>query len=505
MPNWCIRVIWIRVYLEGVSLMSPFLYKKEERCRSTYKFSSFKKISILTILLVSLTLNNGFAKEDSQLNKIYHVYVGHEYMGAVSDTKAVLNIIEEKEEAASIQYNEFSLDASTNVKIIPEQVFSKETNDSETLAKLEKTVVAQTSAFALMVDNEPIAYLKDANDYEEVIRLLKLQYVSPQELANWNANQQSIDNLPTLQSGEARISHISFKQEVSGVTKKVAPNEIMTPEDAVKFLMTGSIEQDQYLVQSGDVLGSIAKAHNLTTAELLALNPEITVDTVLQIGQALNVTIAKPFVTIEVKQEKKITDTIPFEKVVEEDPTMPKGESVTKQQGVEGKKETTYLVTSENGTRTSKIALEEKVIQEPIQQIEIVGTKVIPSRGSGEFTWPAVGGYISSNMGQRWGAQHRGIDIARPSNYNILASDNGVVVAAGISGTYGNRIVINHNNGYTTLYAHLSSINVEVGQVVEKGSVIGIMGSTGNSTGTHLHFELEKNGELLNPLSYVSK
>ena len=76
---------------------------------------------------------------------------------------------------------------------------------------------------------------------------------------------------------------------------------------------------------------------------------------------------------------------------------------------------------------------------------------------------------------------------------------------AGTSGTYGNRIVINHNNGFTTLYGHLSSINVEVGQVVEKGSVIGIMGSTGNSTGTHLHFEVEKNGSLENPLSYVGR
>lgn len=184
---------------------------------------------------------------------------------------------------------------------------------------------------------------------------------------------------------------------------------------------------------------------------------------------------------------------------------MYKGEKVIKQEGVNGKKETTYALTSENGTQTSKVALEEKILQQPVDEIEVVGTKVISSRGTGEFAWPAVGGYISSGMGERWGAFHRGIDIARPSNYNILAADNGVVVAAGTSGTYGNRIVINHNNGFTTLYGHLSSINVEVGQVVEKGSVIGIMGSTGNSTGTHLHFEVEKNGSLENPLSYVGR
>ena len=494
--------------MEGALLMSSFLPKKEEANRLTYKFSSFKKVTILAVLMASLTLNIDFASANNHkesLNKIYHVYVGDEYMGAVSDSTAVHKIIEKKEKEASIQYKEFSVDASTNVKVIPEQVFSNETNDSETLAKVEQTLVAQTSAFALMVDNEPVVYLKDANDYEETIRLLKLQYVSAQELASWDSHQQDIGNLPNLKSGESRITNISFQQAVSGVTKKVAPNEILSPEDAVKYLMTGSIEQEQYQIQQGDVLGSVAKAHSLTTAELLALNPEITVDTVLQIGQHLNVTVAKPFVTIEVKQEKKITETIPFEKVIEEDTTMPKGESVTKQQGVEGKKEISYLLTSENGTRTSKATLEEKVIQEPVKQIEVVGTKVIPSRGSGDFTWPTVGGYISSNMGKRWDGQHRGIDIARPSNYNILAADNGVVVAAGFSGSYGNRIVINHNNGYTTLYGHLSSISVEVGQVVEKGSVIGIMGTTGNSTGIHLHFEIEKNGALVNPLAYVSR
>lgn len=122
------------------------------------------------------------------------------------------------------------------------------------------------------------------------------------------------------------------------------------------------------------------------------------------------------------------------------------------------------------------------------------------------MAWPAVGGYISSHLGERWGKMHKGIDIARPSNRNILAADNGVVESAGYNnGGYGNKIVINHNNGMKTVYAHLSSIDVKVGQVVEKGSKIGVMGSTGNSTGIHLHFEVYKSGSLENPTEYVSK
>lgn len=488
--------------------MSSSWHKKEENNRSTYNFSSLKKVSIIAVLMASFAINVGFTKENNHkeaLNKIYHVYVNNEYMGAVSNEEAVREIIASKEQQASNQYKDLLIDANSAVKIIPEQVFSNETKDAETLANLEQTLVAQSPAFALLVDNKPIAYLQDANAYEETIRLLKQQYVSPQQLDDLLANQQSLNELPALQSGESRLLNITFKQGISGVSEKVTPNKIVTPEEAVKYLMTGSLEQELYKIQSGDVLGAVAKKHNLTTAELIALNPGLTVDTVLQIGQALNVTVAKPFVTIEVKQEKKITDTIAFKKIIEEDPTMYKGETVIKQQGVNGKKETSYLITAENGTRTSKVTLEETVLQQPVDQIEVVGTKVVSSRGTGDFAWPTVGGYISSGMGQRWGATHRGIDIARPSNYNILASDNGVVVAAGFSGSYGNRIVINHNNSYTTLYGHLSSIKVSVGQVVEKGSVIGIMGSTGNSTGTHLHFEVEKNGELVNPLSYVGQ
>jgi murein DD-endopeptidase MepM/ murein hydrolase activator NlpD len=107
-------------------------------------------------------------------------------------------------------------------------------------------------------------------------------------------------------------------------------------------------------------------------------------------------------------------------------------------------------------------------------------------------------------MGYRWSRLHKGIDIARPSNRTIKAADNGIVVSAGWdSGGYGNKIIIDHQNGYRTVYAHLASISVSVGQTVQEGSKIGVMGSTGDSTGVHLHFEVYKNGRLENPLSHL--
>ncbi len=133
------------------------------------------------------------------------------------------------------------------------------------------------------------------------------------------------------------------------------------------------------------------------------------------------------------------------------------------------------------------------------------GTKQVSNQGTGSLGWPAVGGTITSKMGPRWGSYHKGIDIAGVGNRSILAADNGTVVQAGWDGAYGNRVVINHNNGLRTTYSHLSSISVSSGQTVKKGQTIGQMGATGRSTGVHLHFEVYKNGSLVDPLNYISR
>lgn len=119
---------------------------------------------------------------------------------------------------------------------------------------------------------------------------------------------------------------------------------------------------------------------------------------------------------------------------------------------------------------------------------------------SGSFIWPA-GGYIS----QPFSWYHKGIDIANKAGPNVLAADSGTVVGAGwLDGFgYGNRVIIDHGNGFKTLYAHLASVYVVPGQTVARGDAIGRMGSTGRSTGTHLHFEVIRNGGYLSPLSVL--
>ena len=118
---------------------------------------------------------------------------------------------------------------------------------------------------------------------------------------------------------------------------------------------------------------------------------------------------------------------------------------------------------------------------------------------TGSFVWPASG-----RITQGYKFYHRAIDIANRSGGPILAADAGTVIAAGWdSSGYGRKVMIDHGNGYITLYAHLSVIQVSVGQRVNRGNVVGQMGSTGRSTGIHLHFEIIKNGIKLNPLTLL--
>jgi len=122
--------------------------------------------------------------------------------------------------------------------------------------------------------------------------------------------------------------------------------------------------------------------------------------------------------------------------------------------------------------------------------------------GTGAFSWP-TSGTVTSGYGPRSGGNHQGIDICAPHGSNVYASDSGTVVTSTYGGGYGNYIVISHGNGTTTLYAHLSSRWVGVGESVSKGQVIGLVGSTGRSTAPHVHFEVTMNGSRVDPMTQL--
>lgn len=158
-------------------------------------------------------------------------------------------------------------------------------------------------------------------------------------------------------------------------------------------------------------------------------------------------------------------------------------------------------------------------MQEPVSKTIETGTRTLPDsypegyqsgQGSGvatgSFLWPLPYTYhITSPFEMRWGTMHKGIDIAEGGVHGatVRASDGGVVTIAGdLNDGYGNYVVIDHGNGYKTLYAHGSAIYVTQGQYVSKGQPILAVGNSGNSYGSHLHFEIIENGTEVNPLNF---
>jgi murein DD-endopeptidase MepM/ murein hydrolase activator NlpD len=130
------------------------------------------------------------------------------------------------------------------------------------------------------------------------------------------------------------------------------------------------------------------------------------------------------------------------------------------------------------------------------------GSVAVGPPSAAGLVWP-VHGTLTSGFGPRWGRMHEGLDIAGGSGTPIAAAATGTVISAGWSGGYGQLVVLDHGNGLSTAYAHLSSIAVSAGQTVPQGSVVGGMGTTGSSTGVHLHFEVRVNGSAVDPLGYL--
>jgi murein DD-endopeptidase MepM/ murein hydrolase activator NlpD len=147
--------------------------------------------------------------------------------------------------------------------------------------------------------------------------------------------------------------------------------------------------------------------------------------------------------------------------------------------------------------------IEEEVLEAPKIEVTLKGTKERPRTvATGVLGRPSRGS-VSSRFGSRWSSQHTGIDIAAPTGTPNKAADGGIVIFAGWSGNNGKLVIIDHENGFTTYYAHNNTIKVKKGQRVAKGDVIGTVGSTGRTTGPHLHFEVRKNGVPVDPLKYI--
>lgn len=482
-----------------------------KRKQAKQKSSLLKKAIISTVLVTVLATGVVFAEDTGTVDKVHHVYVNGEYIGQVSDEQIVSQVIDTKLQEEE-KYQGIDLSIGEDIKLVSELVFNPTYNNDSIKEYLENHLSVQAHAVELSIGDKVVGYFENEHEADKVIEDYKLKYIDKDTLDLLESTKLESNDSQTkdasrepvdIKVGESTIVYVTLSEDVSYATKKVNPKEVLTVADGLALLEKGTLKEETHAVQEGEVLGEIASKYDLTLETLLKLNPSLKEDSLLQIGQELHVTELKTFVDVIVTKEEKKKEEVSFETEIVESDELYKGEEEVQQEGSDGEKVVHYAIEIRNGKVASTDVVDEEMVKEPVNKIIVKGTKVIPSRGTGNLSWPTVGGYISSHMGYRWGSYHKGIDIARPSNRSILAADNGTIVSAGYQGGFGNKIEIDHNNGMKTIYAHLSSIDVQVGQTVEKGQQIGVMGSTGNSTGVHLHFEVHKDGNLQNPVDYL--
>lgn len=287
----------------------------------------------------------------------------------------------------------------------------------------------------------------------------------------------------------APIIRNTYEAEANGLDEFTPPSAVLSSFDEQETLTEISEKpRDRvitYTVEAGDTISTVAEKFGISIDTIKWANPKLEGDK-LAIGTDLSI---PPVSGIVVKVSKGET-IYSIAKKYKSDPQKILNYPFNDFTDLD----TFALAAGQALVVPDGVMPESKPVYSP-QTIANVGT----TPGSGQFNWPTQG-----VITQRPVSYHMALDIANNALPAITAADAGkVVLVERQKYGYGWHIIIDHGNGYQTLYGHMSDMYVSVGQAVSKGSVIGKMGSTGRSSGPHLHFEIRKGGTLLNPLSFL--
>ncbi len=487
---------WLQDRTQGLVRSCSQRVKRVAEYAATY-FQNHKKQSVSIAAGLILTAATGVGAQiyyTSNVISIYHVMVNGKEIGVVNSPDVIHNWTKAKLEEEKAK-NGLTLTLADYITFTEEKVYKGKYDNMAAIKALGDIANIKVEAVKLVVNGQVVGYAADQQTAEQVLAKVKQKYSG----VSADAGKKSTVAAAAM-SAATPVKQVKFKEDVKLEPDSITAAQVLPADKLEELLVKGTFKQVVHTVVEGDCIGCIAEKYGITSKDIYANNPGITENTVLQLGQQINVTAIRPVVTVQVVEEVTQEETINYSTQIRNNEKLPKGESKIVQDGREGSKIVRYQVVKENGQVVERKVLNQKIVMEPVAKIIERGTKVIPSRGTGRFSWPARG-HISSGFGMRWGRLHKGIDIA--GSGPIRAVDNGRVISAGWDGEYGKSVLIDHGNGFQTRYAHLRSISVSVGDVVAKGKTIGIMGSTGDSTGVHLHFEVLKNGRVQNPVRFL--
>lgn len=428
------------------------------------RFALATAILAVTLVCVASTFYSVGIKITVDGEEVGYMYSRAEYEEAVSFVeKRASEILERPYSVVS--------NVSFELGIVPrEKIISKESLRSLFFSKIEDV----SMLYALTVDGQVVGASR-----------------------NRETLQAMLDEL--LYTNDPNVK-AQFAQDVS-ISQRYVDAEYLLSYDEIRKKLTSTVhEAKTYKIRSGDTIDAIAGKNGITRAQLLSLNPSLAQGK-FRAGAEVTVSKAVPFLSVEAVRHVEYIETIPFETKKVKTDSLYAGSTKVSVNGRVGTRKVVADVTYVDNKEVSRNIVSSTITQQPVTKVISVGTKARPKTvATGKFRRPINGGIISSDFGYRRSGFHKGIDFAAKIGTPVYAADGGTVTYAGWRrGGWGYLVVINHGNGLESYYAHNSKVLVSVGQKVAKGEQISKMGSTGNSSGPHVHLEVHKNGRVISP------
>ena len=478
---------------------------------------NFKLILIFiisSVLIIFLSFNINKLKEPKD---VYRVYLDGEVIGLIKSKEKLESYIDKEQKEIKKRYGVNKVYVPNSLEINKYVTYNEKISSSEKIynkIKDQEPFTIDGYVATLKKDNKKqYIYMLDIAFFDKAIDKIVRTFLNPDRYDLFLEEEQK-----EIKDTGILIENVYIEEMPTIKRLRISTDETIftNEEDLIKFMLFGTLEhQGTYTVLEGETIDEVAFKNGLGSVEFLIANPNFTsTKNLLFKGQEVNIGLINPQITIVVDQEEVEDQEIPFRTENQYDYTMYQGYSEVLQEGEAGLDRVTKKIQYKNGIITQVVTPKSVSLKPAIDKIIVYGGKQSSWGGSGaigDWYWPTVFPYtLSSPFGYRGGVLHNGVDISGCGYGSpIYAAEYGMIMVANYQGRYGYHIVIDHGNGYYTLYAHLSKINVSAGQIVSRGFIIGTMGNSGNSTGTHLHFSItiggppDRGGTFVNPCPYI--